>query len=42
MCPEEVMLNSYQLYGVDVIAGLLAVELVVGRLTDLLELDGIL
>ena len=35
MCPEEVMLNCCQLYGVDIIAGLLAVELVVGRLTDL-------
>ena len=34
VCPKEVMSNSYQLHGVDAIAGLLAVELVVGRLTD--------
>jgi len=33
------MSNGCQLYGVDVIAGLLVVALVVGQLTDLLELE---
>jgi len=39
VCPEEVMVNGFQLYGVEVIAGLLAVELVIGWLMDLLELE---